>query len=590
MAGNSAGETPAGGATTPGEQVKPYQIHVSSRYLDLTKEKLEITRLPHELSKPRSDDWWEPKPQVEPLIDFWLEEYSWRTREEELNAQLPQFRTGFTIPQSEAPIRLHFVHIRSPHFNALPLLMIPPFPFTNLSFGHITQVFTDPEDAANNQPFHLVIPALPGLGFSDALPNNTPVISTTGEMLNSLMGRLEYPHYLTTNLGSGSASPAEIDWQLVNYLATEHIDSCLGAHFISPPLAQPKLKEAPIEWAKWSLASLLKMPMLGYVKEDFSALERSRPDKKSAKSVATQFGLHQMGFREPNTLAYALCDSPTGLLVFALKSLQTLGPRREFTPAEIITFTQLAWLPGPEAAMRFWAYCLQHPETVTKKAPPRPKIGITVFLGDEAEQVEAPADEQTDTPAETREPRNEDAEAQKLGDMQAKEAYSCPSWANARYHVLYAHRANGKSGLLAWERPELILNGVKGLAKEVSKLDSRFRPQTQETVPLQQVVAGNDGAAGPGTESGQAKDTANEVNPQPATLTPEASLQPKINTIDGLLAPIPEERGQPHREISEETRVASDAEEQEAKLTAKSDDTLAGLSPAAKPVESPLSS
>jgi hypothetical protein len=82
------------------DEVKPYKIHVSatvtrqfskpncaharpspwltrrfsqvsSRYLDLTKQKLEITRLPHEVSEPKSEDWWEPKPQVEPLIDFW---------------------------------------------------------------------------------------------------------------------------------------------------------------------------------------------------------------------------------------------------------------------------------------------------------------------------------------------------------------------------------------------------------------------------------------------------------------------------------------------------------------------------------------
>lgn len=508
--------------------------------------------------------------------------------------------------------------------------MIPPFPFTNLSFGHLTKVFTEPEDASTHQPFHLVIPSLPGLGFSDALPNNTPVISATGEMLNSLMSRLDYPHYLATNLGSGSASPAEIDWQLVNYLAVEHMDTCLGAHFISPPLAQPKLKEAPVEWAKWSLASLFKMPMLGYSKEDFSALERSRPEKRSSKSVTAQFGLNQLGLREPNTLAYALCDSPTGLLVFALKSLRTLGPKREFTPAEIITFTQLAWLPGPEAAMRFWAYCLQHPEPVTKKAPPRPKIAITVFLGDEEKpveqleepveqveaQAEAPADAlaeaqaevptatqgeaPADAPAEAPAAQTQDVEAQKPVQVQDKEAYSCPSWANARYHVLYTHRANGKSGLLAWERPELILKGVQGLAKEVTKLDSRFHPRTDDTVPLQQVIAGDDGAGnGPAGGNGQAGGETGQAAPQPSSPAPEtteAPTQPKINTIDGLLAPIPEERGQPHREISEETRVASDAEEQEAKLTAKSDDTLAvagsspGVSPGVKPVESPLSS
>lgn len=83
----------------PGDEIKPYKVHVSSRtitrmilpdclrvnllsltivrrqvsskYLELTRQKLELTRLPHEGAEPPSEDWWEPKPQVEPLIDFW---------------------------------------------------------------------------------------------------------------------------------------------------------------------------------------------------------------------------------------------------------------------------------------------------------------------------------------------------------------------------------------------------------------------------------------------------------------------------------------------------------------------------------------
>lgn len=457
--------------------------------------------------------------------------------------------------------------------------MIPPFPFTNLSFGHIIRSYTEPEDVTTDQPFHLVIPSLPGLGFSDALPNNTPVISTTGEMLNSLMSRLDYEHYIASNLGSASASPAEIDWQLVNYLATEHLDTCLGAHFISPPLAQPKLQEAPLEWAKWSIASLLKVPMLGYSSEDFSALERTRPAKKAGRAaLAAQFGLNQLGLREPNTLAYALCDSPTGLLVCALKSLRMLGSRQEFTPAEIITFTQLAWLPGPEAALRYWAYCLHHPETSTKRAPPRPKIAITVFLGDEPKDIEAEA--QPEAPGQI--------ELSKLGKLEDNDGYACPSWANARYQVVHTQRANGKSGLLAWERPELITAGVRGLAKEVLRLDPRLKPTLPETVPLQQVIVDMEGAAGSGDGGADTNAATPSTQLQPPTPGAEGTSQPSINTVDGLLAPIPEERGQPHREISEETRVASDAEEQEAMMKMKSDDTLAGVSPGVTPVESPL--
>ncbi|XXH00317.1 Cytoplasmic glyoxalase II [Hypoxylon texense] len=526
MAAEVEEAVPAGSA----EEVKPYKIHVSSKYLDLTKQKLEVTRLPHELSEPKSQDWWEPKSRVEPLIDFWLEQYSWRTHEDSLNAELPQFRTEFSIPSSEATVRIHFIHARSSHSNAIPLLLIPPFPFSNLSFGHIIKLFTDPEDAANNQPFHLVIPSLPGVGFSDALPNNIPVISSTAELFNSLMSRLSYPHYVATNANSGAASPAEIDFRLINYLATHHISSCLGAHFISPPLSQPKLQEAPIEWAKWSLASLLHAPILGYRSEDFSALQRNgyvRPSKKAP--TPAQFGLNQLDLQEPNTLAYALCDSPTGLLVFVMKSLRLLSPKKkeEFTPTDLINFTQLAWLPGPEAAMRFWAYCVRHPEPPEKKILTRPKVGITVFLGDEpSTDANAEVEASTGAAAET------DTAAQ--AQDEAKDCYTCPSWANAKYSVLYTHRATGKAGLLAWERPELIVAGIRGVAASLVKSDSRLRQAEEPTVaPLERVVVHSD--------TGEEQPATTPIRPTPAFLAP----------------PRAEERGHPSREISEETAVGS---------------------------------
>lgn len=309
------------GAAGAGDEVKPYKIHVSdlgpitspptkfkeqvsSRYLELTKQKLELTRLPHEGAEPKSTDWWEPKPQVEPLVDLWLEKYSWRDQEATLN-NTPQFRTAIAIPTSETPLRLHFIHVRSSHSHALPLLLLPPFPFVNLAVVHLVKSFTEPEDAAQDQPFHLVIPAVPGLGFSDPFPNNTPEIPTTAEMLNTLMTRLGYQHYLVSNAGAAQASPAEIDWKLVERLSVQYPTSCVGAHFIAPPLAAPKLSEAPLEWAKWTIANALSSGILGYSVQDFSALKQttSLRGAKGRGFTPGKLGLNQLGLREPNTLA-----------------------------------------------------------------------------------------------------------------------------------------------------------------------------------------------------------------------------------------------------------------------------------------------
>ncbi|KAH9909978.1 alpha/beta-hydrolase [Xylariomycetidae sp. FL2044] len=544
--------------TAAGDEVKPYKIHVSSKYLDLTRQKLEITRLPHEPLEPNAEDWWAPKPQIEPLIDFWLEEYNWREQEDLLNAQLPQFRTGITVAPSETPLRIHFVHIRSTHAHAIPLLLIPPFPFSNLTFQHLVKPLTEPEDATQDQPFHLVIPALPGVGFSDALPSNTDVIATTTEILNTLMTRLSYDFYLVTNAGSGTSSPAEIDYQVANHLATHYADSCLGTHLIAPPLTQPRLQEAPIEWAKWSIASLLRAPILGYQSEDFSALRRTgyvRPSSSSSsssskgkkkKSLLTpaQLGLNQLGaLRDPNTLAYALCDSPTGLLVFVLKSLRLLGPGKDFTPTEIINFTQLAWLPGPEAAMRFWAHCAEHsaqPEEEKKKKKKitqRPRIGITVFLGDDEAAPDPP-----------NEGGEGDLEMAILPKESATEVYTCPSWANARYNVVYTSRCSGKPGLLAWERPEIIIAGARGLVAAVLKQDPRLRAAAAEPpplAPLEQVVVADVVDTDTAAMTAPAETAEAPAVPDPALLAPPP---PKIGGG---------ERGLPHREISGDTAVGS---------------------------------
>lgn len=492
-------------AASLNEEIKPYRIHVSTKYLDLTKQKLELTRLPHEGSEPKSEDWWEPKSQVEPLIDYWLEKYRWRDEESRLNGT-PQFRTAISITASEAPLRIHFLHIRSSHTNALPLLLIPPFPFSNLSLAHLVKSFTDPEDVVNNQPFHLVIPSLPGIGFSDPLPNNSFPIGSAGEMLNTLMTRLHYPYYLVSNAGAAQGSPAEIDWKLVNYLATHHTGSCLGAHFISPPLASPKLHEAPLEWAKWSIASFFHAGILGYSDDDFSALRQMRQDTGTAVSTShvhlrrkktptpAQIGLNRFGLREPNTLAYAMCDSPTGLLVVVLKGLRLLGPRAQFSPEQIITLTQLSWLPGPEYAMRFWAHCAAHDEEAEKKdakdkeqekksAVVKPKVAITVFLGGKDEESDGVVGESS-------------AAAGKdviSLPREGGEKYVCPAWGNAHYEVVYSQRTPGKPGLLAWERPEVIAEGVRGLAKQILAVDKRLEPVIEPpTTPLERVVVDDD--------------------------------------------------------------------------------------------------
>lgn len=340
----------------------------------------------------------------------------------------------------------------------MPLLLLPPFPFTGLSLGHLIAPLTD-----GDQPFHVVVPSLPGLGFSDALPGDAPAVSATAAMLDALMRRLGYEHYLVSNAGSAAAGPAAIDWQLATRLATKHASSCIGAHLVDPPLEAPTARDSPWEWARLAVARFFNTAVFGYTADDLAALARS-PAAPSPKPAP------RLDVLEPNTLAFALCDSPVGLLVLLLKSLRTLGPRKAFQDADVVTMAMLAWLPGPEAALRYWAHCAAHPETEVAALGVKPKVGVTVFLGGSVDAAPAGA--------------ADDVEMANL-PAPAPRRYVCPAWAGRRFNVVHAERTTGEPGLLAWERPEIIFSGVAALAKQLIASDKRLQP----VAPLEQVVA-----------------------------------------------------------------------------------------------------
>ncbi|CAG9954201.1 unnamed protein product [Clonostachys rosea f. rosea IK726] len=499
--------TPDPASTTPfGEDVVPYQLHVSSKYLKLTEEKLELTRLPRESSEPKPNVWWEPKPEIEALVDFWLEEYSWRDEEDRLNAAVPQFRTQVLVPGSGSSVRIHFIHVRSPHSNAVPLLLIPPFPFANLNLTHLIPSFTNPDDASTQQPFHLVIPSFPGLGFSDALPSNTPVISATAEAFDTVMRRLGYKQYVASNTSVTSNSPSEIDWKLANNLAHNFTDSCLGVHLISPPLEPPRAQDALINWIRWKLSSITGRPRLGYTSEDISAFQKAKSTgRKSPNLQSIDFDIDK--FRDPNVLSYALCDSPVGLLIFVLMMLKLLGSTKELSPRTIITLAELIWLPGPEGTLRYWANCISSGADEEKPKKPsarKPRVGITVFVG--MNQAAAPpvVDQGHLKPAER--------------------SYACPGWASARYEVVSTFRVFSKPKLVAWDCPEVILDGTRSMIKVILAQDKRMLRSSQPggQLPRPGVSGGELGVSGTTAQASSGADISSTANKSPTPPQGEA--------------------------------------------------------------------
>jgi pimeloyl-ACP methyl ester carboxylesterase len=176
--------------------IQPYRIHVSQRYLDLTKQKLELTRLPRDPPTNRQDiDVGTPKSQLEPLIDHWSYHYDWRAQEAFYNDTLPQYRISLQGP------RLHYVHKRSEDPHAIPLLFVHGWLESFIAVSSMVDALCKAGDDVNEPSFHVVAPSIPGFGFSDQVAEEGNNIATTTEVFDTLMKTLGYTRYIAHGSG-----------------------------------------------------------------------------------------------------------------------------------------------------------------------------------------------------------------------------------------------------------------------------------------------------------------------------------------------------------------------------------------------------
>lgn len=196
---SSSGRSPLAAANV----VLPYRMHVSQRYLDLTRQKLDITRLPRDpetRQHQQRSQFGLSKAELEPLVDHWTDEYSWRAQEAYFNDTLPQFRVVIH------GARLHFVHRQSHVADAIPLLFVHGWPESFIAVSNMIEslcnpVSTPPRGDDNVPAFHVVVPSIPGFGFSDQVSEEGNNISTTAELFDNLMKSLGYSRYITTGSG-----------------------------------------------------------------------------------------------------------------------------------------------------------------------------------------------------------------------------------------------------------------------------------------------------------------------------------------------------------------------------------------------------
>jgi pimeloyl-ACP methyl ester carboxylesterase len=304
------------GMTT--DDIKPFRVEIDEAELVDLRERLARTRWP---DRGVVDDWAHgiPLAYVQELCRYWAEEYDWRRAEARLN-QHPGFRTEID------GLAIHFLHVRSPHEGALPLVMTHGWPGSVVEFLKVIGPLTDPpaHGGAARDAFHLVLPSLPGYGFSDKPTEPGWGVARIADAWAELMARLGY----------GSYGAQGGDWGAFVTMSLSQQDTAhlVGIH-LSTAIASPKALMALRELTESEQESLSDL-------SDFTTWEAGYSKQQSTR---------------PQTLGYGLVDSPAAQAAWIVEKFYAWSdcdghPENAFTRDELLDNVMMYWLPGTGAS------------------------------------------------------------------------------------------------------------------------------------------------------------------------------------------------------------------------------------------------
>jgi pimeloyl-ACP methyl ester carboxylesterase len=339
-------------------QIRPFRIDVPQADLDDLHDRLDRTRWPRELPGVG----WErgtPVGYLRELAGYWRHGFDWRAQEARLG-RLPQFTTEIDGQE------IHFLHVRSPEPDALPLLVSHGWPSTVVEFERIIGPLTDPRahGADPRHAFHLVVPSLPGFGFSPPVTETGWGLPRTVAAYAELMRRLGYERFGTQggDIGAGVAG----------MLAGAAPGAVVGVHMNGPT----NMGQAPDE------ATL-------------TDVETDRL-RRTAEFEAHGSGYLMLQANQPSTIGVALNDSPVAQLAWIVEKFQAWTDPAKKLPEEAVDRDQLltsvtaTWLNGAGAASAQFVYESmngEHAWSLGEDAPqvwegPVVPVGVAVFAAD----------------------------------------------------------------------------------------------------------------------------------------------------------------------------------------------------------------
>ncbi|TDC50297.1 epoxide hydrolase [Jiangella ureilytica] len=381
--------------------IRPFRIEIPEEQIDDLRRRIAATRWPTgELVADRSQG--VQLSTLQELARYWANEYDLGRLEQRLNA-LPQFTTEID------GVDIHFVHVRSPHEDAMPLIMTHGWPGSVVELLETVGPLTDPtaHGGRAEDAFHLVLPSLPGYGFSGEPTDRGWENGRIAAAWATLMERLGYSRYVAQGGDVGAA--------VTDAMGRQAPAGLLGIHINLLALAIALKDVLPAE---------------------------TEPERAAHAALATfttdGFGYFLEQTTRPQTIGYSLLDSPIGLAAWMLdhdtdsyykisRAFVDKEPAGHLTRDTVLDNITLYWLTatGASAARWYWEFGRFLAATAGQAPPPvQVPVGFTAFPG---------------------------------------ELWNAPrSWAETAYPgIAYFHEADRGGHFAAWEEPEVFVDEVR---------------------------------------------------------------------------------------------------------------------------------
>jgi pimeloyl-ACP methyl ester carboxylesterase len=340
-------------------EIQPFHVEIPEERIDDLHRRIEATRWPSkELVEDRSQGI--QLATLKELARYWTTDYDWRKAEAKLNA-LPQFTTEID------GVEIHFIHVRSKHEDALPLIMTHGWPGSVIELLETIGPLTDPtaHGGQAEDAFHLVLPSLPGYGFSGEPTEVGWDLGRTAQAWAELMSRLGYTRYV--------AQGGDLGAIVTDVMGRQAPEGLLGIHMtlLVTTLGAPT-------------------PPPGDSEEERAALDAINTFTTSG------FGYFLEQSTRPQTIGYALLDSPVALAAWLLDhdtdSYYKIShafldgePAGHLTRDTILDNITLYWLTGTGASAARWYWELGRAQALAAgQAPPEVSlpVGFTTFPGE----------------------------------------------------------------------------------------------------------------------------------------------------------------------------------------------------------------